>query len=156
VLVLAAGALVGSGRRIAPGLIRSLALALPFAVAFGAWGLGSTPAPDEAELTFAYADVIETHRQAFGALPHGAVVLTTWPMTEELRQPDLGFVDGAFEVVHARHLEGDGPVLFDHVLVAPSSSRAGDMEAAVRRRGLTWLGSFRVGAAPQPLHLYGP
>ena len=156
VLVLVAGALVGRGRRLAPGLARSLALALPFAVAFGALGLWSTPAPDEAELTFAYADVIETHRRAFDALPPDAVVLTTWPLTEELRQPDLGFVDQAFSVVHARHLDGDVPVLFDHVLVAPGSSRAQALVTAAGSRGLSHRGSFRVGAAPQPLHLYGP
>ena len=156
VLVLVAGALVGSGRRLAPGLAPSLALALPLAAAFGAWGFWSTPAPDEAELTFAYADVIETHRQAFAALPEDAVVLTTWPMTEELRQPDLGFVDVPVVVVHARHLDGPKPLLFDHVLVTPSSTRARAMVAAAQARGLPQVASFRVGAAPQPLHLYAP
>lgn len=156
VLVLVAGALAGSGRRVAPRLAPSLAIALPFAVAFGAWGLGSTPAPDEAELSFAYADVIETHQRAFAELPPGATVLTTWPMTEELRQPDLGYVDAAVVVVHARHLDGDGPVLFDHALVAPSSTWSGAMVEAAEARGLRRLSSHRVGAAPQPLHLYGP
>ncbi len=154
-LVLVAGALVGSGRRVAPRLAPSLALALPFAVAFGALGLRSTPAPDEAELTFAYADVIETHRRAFAALPPDAIVLTTWPMTEELRQPALGFVDRPVQVVHPRHLE-DGPLLFDHALVAPSSRFAPAMVEAARAAGLVRRARFRLGAAPQPLILYGP
>ena len=123
----------------------------------GIRGLYSTPGADEAELTFAYADVIATHRQAFDALPEGAVVLTAWPMIEELRQPELGFVEEAVDAVHARHLVDDVvPPTFDHVLLAARSNDASAMRAAAASRGLRLVGTFRIGAAPQAIELYAP
>jgi len=121
----------------------------------GAAGMWSTPAPDEAELTFAYADTIATHRLAFEAIPDDAVVLTTWPMTEELKQPDLGFVRRRRSTVHARHLVDDPtPPAFTHALIAARSPRADAMRAAAAAAGLSLQGSYHVGAAPQALELW--
>ena len=149
-LVLLAGTLIQIPRRGGWAVIAISAVS-------GVAGLWSTPGPNEAELTFAYADVIATHREAFAEVPDDAVVLTTWPMTEELRQPDLGFVDSAVQVVHARHLQDSAePPRFTHALIAAASPQAEAMRSAAAARGLHQLASFQVGIAPQALELYGP
>ncbi|MCP4867171.1 MAG: hypothetical protein GY898_00450 [Proteobacteria bacterium] len=130
-------------------------IVLPFAVGIGLNGLTTVPGADEAELTFAYADVIESHQLAFAEIPPDAVVLTTWPMTEELRRPEIGFVEAPVEAVHARHLEDSAtPPSFTHALIAVGSPRASAMQEAAS--GLKLLGTYRVGNAPQAFELYGP
>jgi hypothetical protein len=137
------------------GLPLRLLMVLPIAIGLGVHGLTATPGANEAELTFAYADVIQSHRGAFEAIPADAVVLTTWPMTEELKRPEIGFVDAPIEVVHARHLEDSaGPPSFTHVLIAVGSPRADRMRAAASE--LRLLGTWQVGRAPQAFELYGP
>src|SRR5690606_20008780 len=90
-LVCACGARI-SGFRAATAQVRALfgtGIALAAAL-FGVLSLRAQAPRDSEELTFAYADVIETHRLAFAALrPRDAPVLTTWPMTVELERPYL-------------------------------------------------------------------
>lgn len=137
------------------GLPVRFLIALPIAIGLGLNGLTTTPGPNEAELTFAYADVIESHLQAFAEIPADAVVLTTWPMDEELRRPELGFVAAPFEVVHARHLDDSpSPPRFTHALIAVGSPSAAQMKEAVS--DLRLLGTWQVGHAPQAFELYGP
>ena len=137
------------------GLPLRFLMVLPIAVGIGLNGLTTTPGANESELTFAYADVIESHRQAFAAIPSDAVVLTTWPMTEELRRPEIGFVEQPIEVVHARHLaDAATPPPFTHALIAVGSPGAAAMKAACADR--TLLGTWQVGLAPQAFELYGP
>lgn len=80
------------------------------AFALGLASLHAPTAPNEEELTFAYADVIETHRLTYEALDQRLdseaaepLVVTSWPMTVELRDPRLGYVSRPY---HTRHIDG--------------------------------------------------
>src|SRR5690606_39244302 len=95
-LVCACGAIFTGLARIEQPRVRALMAHAPVLVAAlaGVLALRAPAPPDAEEHTFAYAAVIETHRRAFAALREDdAPVLTTWPMTVELREPYLGYVE---------------------------------------------------------------
>ncbi|HJL20490.1 MAG TPA: glycosyltransferase family 39 protein [Sandaracinaceae bacterium LLY-WYZ-13_1] len=149
-LVVLCAAILGGFERL-PALARPPARWIPIgAAAFaGVAGLWAPTASDAEEHTFAYADVIATHRAAFAILEDDdAPVLTTWPMTVELEQPYLGYVEEPRPTVHARHLEDDDPPAFGAVLVNTASWRADALRAAAARRGLTHAATVRRGVAP--------
>jgi hypothetical protein len=154
-VVLAAGILVTLARDRWVGVA-----ATGSCVVLGLFGLWSVPDSNEAELTFAYADVIRTHQQAFDDIADlglaAPVVLTTWPMTVELEQPELGFVDLAIEAQHIDYLADHPGIKVSVVLVASDSSRAPALRAEARRLGLRSLGTVQIGLAPQALELFGP
>jgi hypothetical protein len=133
--------------------------ALPFAVAtaMGLAHLWAPTGPDQEELTFAYAHVIATHREAFTAVAAGDVeeahVLSTWPMTIELENPYLGYVDRAVRATNVRYLDGSHDTTFTHVLVSNASSRAEALRDEAEARYMARVGTFRVGSAPR-LELY--
>jgi 4-amino-4-deoxy-L-arabinose transferase-like glycosyltransferase len=150
-VILAATFLVVVGMEHLPVLA-----ALPAAVgiAMGLANLWSDPGPDQEELSFAYANVIATHREAFAAIegdaPH---VLTTWPMTVELENPYLGYVDEPIESTNVRYVAGEPEVTPSHVLISSASSRADALREIADAQGLSPVGRFRVGHAPS-LELY--
>ena len=113
------------------------------AAAIGMSSLRAPTAPDEEELTFAYADAIASHRAAYDRMRPGRV-LTPWPMTVELRHPYLGYVSEPYETIHPDEWRGE-PV--DYVLFGQRSSRAGVLREEARRRGLREVGVFHVGVA---------
>lgn len=120
---------------------------------FGIAGLWSPTAPDSEEHTFAYADVIATHREAFAVLdPTDAPVLTTWPMTVELEQPYLGYVERPIATLHVRHLEDEPP---GAILVNAASGRAEDLRERAAALGMHRVATFARGVAPR-LELYRP
>lgn len=153
VLLLLCGALFG-------GLVQGLHWrwrALPWAAVAACCGLGlaavrAPTQPNEEELTFAYADVIETHRSALQAIERGGeedpLVLTSWPMTIEGRHPYLGYVERAQRTVHIDSLDDEVPPSFDFVLLARSSRHALLLEERARRLGMREIGEFQVGVAP--------
>lgn len=105
--------------------------------------------PDAEEHTFAYADVIATHRAAFEALaPRDEPVLTTWPLNVELGEPYLGFVAAPVRTIHARHLDDHPDLDAASVLIDTGSHRADALRAAARTRAMTRRRTFRVGLAP--------
>jgi hypothetical protein len=132
-------------------LAPSLAVAV-IALAFGAGarGLHSPTTRDAEEHSFAYADVIETHRAAFAELPDelDGYVVTTWPMTVELEEPYLGYVDRPFRTAHARRLVRDPSLPVAAVIVSTASPHAADLRAAARERGLVRRAVVEVGHAP--------
>lgn len=153
-LVCACGALfVGLGG-IANARVRAVATHVPVlsAALVGLLSLRSPAPPDAAEQTFAYADVIATHRRAFAALrASDAPVLTTWPMTVELREPYLGYVDRARDTVHADYVDGDAAI--GSILIDASSGSARSLREEAARRGMRHVATFSVGLAP-PVELY--
>lgn len=160
-LVLACGTLLGrtAGQRRAGWTVVARALPVAAAAVLGFAGLWSQTAPDEEELTFAYADVIATHRRAFEALetttPGDAPVLTSWPMTIELRHPYLGYVSRARRSIHVDHLEPEQTVRIGAVLVATRSRHAVTLRRHARSCAMHRAGRFQMGGAG-PVELWVP
>lgn len=152
-LVCACGALFAGFRAVAERARRWVAAGVVVAASLlGTLSMRAEAPPDSEELTFAYADVIATHRRAFAALgPQDAPVLTTWPMTVELEEPYLGYVDRPLETIHARSAERADRV--GAILVNTASHRAADLRREAAGRGMERAGVFRVGLAPT-LELY--
>lgn len=154
-LIAATGALFAAahGRRVwaARGVVVVVAV-LGLVALFG-------PAETDAEEhTFAYADVIETHRAAFAEIEPGderPLVLTRWPMTVELSHPYLGYVDRVVETRQLRYLTAAEAGDVTHVLLQSTSSHAAELREEAQRRGLVSLGEYQVNDAPR-LELYGP
>lgn len=161
VLVLACGVLLGgvTGRRLAGWTVWLRALPVAATAVLGLVGLWSATAPDEEELTFAYADVIATHREAFTsldqAIPAGSLVLTSWPMTIEMRHPYLGYVARAHRTMHIEHLEPGHTARIGAVLLAARSRHADRLRAHAQELGMDRAGVFQEGRAG-PLELWLP
>jgi 4-amino-4-deoxy-L-arabinose transferase-like glycosyltransferase len=137
------------GRLGARGKVVALAAFTAAVAAMGVAGMWSPTEPEAEEQTFAYADVIATHRAAFAALdPDAELIATTWPLTVELEQPHLGYVASPRRTVHAHRLASDPELRPDAILVSTASGRADALRDAARARGLTRRGVFQHGLAP--------
>lgn len=113
----------------------------------GVLGLRAEAPRDAEEQTFAYVDVIETHRVAFAALEEDdAPVLTSWPMTVELKEPWLGYVEAPVEVIHERHAPEDARA--GSMLVNSGSWRADELRDRARSRGMHRAYTVKIGVAP--------
>ncbi len=155
VLVAACGPLFAAARS-ARGWREALPwLPVALAALIGAASVHAPTAPDAEEQTFAYADVIATHRAAFRGIEAPAHVLTTWPMTVELRHAYLGYVAEDLDALDARYLEGHPGARFTLAVVNVASTRAGDVRAEARRRGMRRRSTHRVGVAPA-LEVWAP
>lgn len=110
------------------------------------------------EHTFAFADVVRSHEEAFAWIAeHDANgrVLTTWPLTTELREPWLGFVDAPIGAMGTDGLaEADAPVP-DVVLADTSSSRLERLREYAGERGMHLATTVTHGSAP-PLEIWRP
>lgn len=156
-LVCACGALFAGFARVSSERARSAAAyaAVVAAALAGVLSMRAPAPPDAEEHTFAYADVVATHRRAFAALgEQDAPVLTTWPMTVELREPYLGYVERPLATVNARHFDADEDRVAS-ILINTASGRASELRAEALRRGMRRVAVFREGVAP-PLELYRP
>lgn len=112
--------------------------------------------PDAEEQTFAYADVIATHRAAFAGIEHPEPrVLTTWPMTIELRHAYLGYVEHDVYALNVRYLDDHRGAALTHALVNTASPHAERLRVEAGRRGMRLLHTHRVGVAPA-LEVWGP
>ncbi|MDQ3033559.1 MAG: glycosyltransferase family 39 protein [Myxococcota bacterium] len=153
VCVLIAVAIV-SAASLAPRSARALLAGAPLVIAsgLGMLSLRATGTTDAPEHTFAFADVALSHREAFAriAAAHaGALVVTTWPMTTELREPWLGFVPSPVRAIHPDHL-GDHPDWTpDVVLVDASSTNAERLRTLAREHGMERRETIARGDAPE-------
>jgi hypothetical protein len=159
---IAAGAHAAARRRARPRSARAVSeaavtLVTAIVAVLGVRGAFGPAPPHAEEQTFAYADVIATHRAAFARIDasRDPLVLTTWPMTVELAEPGLGYVSTPVRTVHARRLDADSSIAVDAVLVDAASGSARALEAAARARGFRRSGIYRVGRSPS-LTLWEP
>ena len=152
VLVLLAGVLMGDIARTNTlgALLRGAPVAA--AIVVGALHLHAPTEPDAEEQTFAYADAIATHRAAFAPIlaAEDPLVLASWPMQVELRDPRLGFVPRAVRTEHPRDAASER---HDFVLFGARSWRAEELRRRARQEGLTRVETYRVGVA-SPLELW--
>jgi len=152
-LVVLCGALFGGLSRLGARARQTLRWAVVGAVAFaGVLGLRARTAEDAEEHSFAYADVIATHRAAFATIgPDDEPVLTTWPMTVELEEPYLGFVETPRATLTHRYAADDAR--FGAVLVNTGSWRADELRARAAAASMRLAHRAQVGVAPA-LELY--
>ena len=131
-------------------------------ITLGLVGLFFAPADQAPELSFVYADVLDSHQQAARligtefeehGIPRDALIITTWPLTVELEDPVLGFTEQAFATQHPEYLRDEDRGSVRAVLVDSSSSRAEVLRAQARDVGFTPSGTLTVGRAPE-LELY--
>jgi hypothetical protein len=152
VCVLLVTALVEAARLLSQRA-KVLAAAAPCALA-AALGVLALREPGQApEHTFAFADIVETHRTAYARIAQlsdaDPVVVTTWPMTTELREPWLGFVDRAMRSVHPDRLAEHPSWQPSVVLVDPTSGRSEELRALAREHRLRLRSTVRHGTAPR-------
>lgn len=131
-------------------------------ITMGLVGLFFAPADQAPELSFVYADVLDSHQQAARliaaefeerGIPRDALIITTWPLTVELEDPVLGFTDQAFSTQHPEYLRAEDRAAVRAILVDTSSSRADALRAQAHEEGFTPSGTLSVGRAPE-LELY--
>lgn len=137
----------------APGRGRRAALAAVTAAAF-ALGVSRRWSGDDyasGETTFRYVRAMEAQRAVFrelAARAPGAVVMTTWPMSAELREPYLGWTDRAFRVVNLEYLDPHAPPpAVDAVVTFDALGSHPRLVAEARRRGFRVLHAERRGGA---------
>ena len=128
-------------------------LAVAAVVALGLVGLYSSTRPNSEEQSFAYADVIATHRAAFRAIDRAESVLTSWPMTIELREPYLGYVAHPVTAIHVDSIRDHPDIEIAIVIVNPHSNHAAALRQEARRRGLLTRRVHQIGQGP-PLEVY--
>jgi len=136
-LVLAAGALFPS-RAPTPARVGSLGVvALCALLALSHRASGDTYA--SGELTFAYLRAVRVHQRLFRAMEArggDAVILTSWPMTDELRHPFLGWVSRPHRAISLEwHRLTDEREPIDAVVVFDGIGRAEALRSEARERG---------------------
>lgn len=152
-LVLLCGALFS----VAKGNTRTVgASALVGGVAlWGLYGMFGPAERDAEEHTFAYADVIASHRGAIDSLsgdgvsPAERFVVTTWPMSVELRYPYLGYVEEEIHATEFQYLNEGERGAVTHVVVNSASSQADALVEFARSQGLEPRAEFQTGDAPR-------
>ncbi len=103
------------------------------------------------ETTFRYVHAIRAQQAIFEALDAQGgdpVVLTTWPMSDELRFPHLGWVRRPYRVVNADYLDPSAPApRVDAVIVFDAVGSARRLRDEARARGFRMVRQARVGGA---------
>ena len=106
---------------------------------------------DSGETTFRYLHAIRTQRAIFDALAARGgdpVVLTTWPMIDELRWPYLGYVARPYRVVNADYLDPSAPPpAVDAVIAFDGVGSARHLRDEARARGFHVIARERIGGA---------
>jgi len=153
VLVVLMLAIAEATKTILPERAQRPAALAPVVLA-GSIGLLSLHTPGVAEEhTFAFADIVRSHREAYtriAALEEDPLIVTTWPLTTELREPWLGYVARPMRSEHPDDLEDQVP---DVVLIDPGSHRADELRALAEAHHLSLEETVAVGSAP-PLELW--
>ena|GEM_PF-1840621 len=139
--------------RLLPTRLQLLAAAAPCAVAV-TLGLNALRAPGEAaEHSFAFADIVDSHRQAYARIAQldidDPIVVTTWPLTTELREPWLGFVETPVRSLHPDLLDQRPNTRPDVVLVDEGSHERDRLRTLARQHGLRLRSTVQRGTAPR-------
>lgn len=153
------GVAVLIGCAIASYLQRVPRLRWPVAIAVaaaGALGLASLRAPSSApEHTFAFAAHVERDRDAIQRIAGEGdpLVITTWPLTTELREPWLGYAPRPLRSLHPDHVGPEHTI--DRVLIDHGSRRREPLRELARARGMRERWAIERDGAPR-LELWGP
>ncbi|MFK7986359.1 MAG: ArnT family glycosyltransferase [Sandaracinaceae bacterium] len=154
-MVLLAGLLVPkaswpSRRLLASGAVVVLATA-GLAVQLAATGSDYA----SGETTFRYLRMVEAHQRVYAVLEstdEPALVMTAWPMTEELRKPYLGWVSREYETVGIRgyrdgtdSVQGDRDI--DAIVTVEGLGAHEDLLEAARELGMERVRREDVGGA---------
>ncbi len=129
-------------------------------VVFMAWTLTHQPFAGSSEFNLRYLDVVAIHRTLCGliAAEHpDARVLTAWPHTQELRQPELGYVKQAVRaesLEHGSELDDRGADLI-LVSIVPPTDGMGDLRDLALRNGWRLLRRLENGPAVSELYQRG-
>lgn len=148
VCVLIAACLGTAASSLKTEFTRNLAVAAPGAAAavLGLLSLHRSDAHMAPELTFAFVDVVHSHErvcQELATLPH-PVVLTTWPLTTELREPWLGYVHAPIDSIHLDNLGHHPDAQPNVVVVERSSPRAGELRVFANSHGMQLRSELEV------------
>jgi hypothetical protein len=148
-----------------PGPMRSLAAMVP-GLATAALAIGVALARRDAgqdmasgETTFRYLHAVRAHQELYRTLEAEGgdpVVLTDWPITDELRDPFLGWVTHPFRAVDVGSYYGhgtrEGPV--DRVVTVPGLSSHERLVRVATELGLHLR--ERASEGPASIELWGP
>lgn len=149
-------AILGGAADVFPKWRTTLLLPVGAAAALGLFYLraeGTTNAPEH---TFAFVDVVRSHEDAYArvlAAQPTPRVLTTWPLTTELREPWLGYVHEPIDAVHPDNLRDHSDFVPNVVLVDAVSDRASELRRIARGHGMSLAFTTSTPNAP-PIELW--
>jgi len=121
---------------------------LAIAIAFARRSAGTDLA--SGETTFRYMHAVHAHQALFAKLGDGHVVLTDWPVTDELRFPYLGWVKTPTRCVHVEFEEDT----VDRVIAVHGLGSYEKLQRKARERGFTLR--ERVEDGPAEIELWAP
>jgi len=134
-----------------PGVAATL---VTVAIAFARRSAGTDLA--SGETTFRYLHAVHAHQALFAKLGDDHVVLTDWPVTDELRFPYLGWVKKPTRCVHV-DMDGDTPTTpngVDRGIAVRNLVSYEKLQRKARERGFTLR--ERVEDGPAEIELWGP
>jgi 4-amino-4-deoxy-L-arabinose transferase-like glycosyltransferase len=107
------------------------------------------------ETTFRYMHAVHAHQALFAKLDDQHVVLTDWPVTDELRFPFLGWVKKPITCVHV-DMDGDDPasLKIDRVIAVRTLGSYEKLQKKARERGFAI--QARVEDGPAAIELWAP
>ncbi len=140
----------GDRRGFAAGaLATGIACITALAVRWGGEGF------DSGETTFRYLHAVNVHERMLRDVPAPSTVLTTWPMTDEMRAPYLGYVKSPIKAISLEWVEATGnhPHV-DAVIVFTTMGNAPRLRAQAAERGFHLARTEEEGGAA--LELWTP
>lgn len=104
------------------------------------------------ETTFRYLHAVHAHEALFRRLEGDPTVLTDWPVTDELREPFLGWVKRPFRCIHIDSQSSADA--FDRVIAVRGLGSYDRLRRKARERGFQLLDRAEDG--PAEIELWGP
>ena len=107
------------------------------------------------ETTFRYMHAVHAHQALFAKLEGEHVVLTDWPVTDELRFPFLGWVKKPTRCVHV-DMDGDTPSTpnVDRVIAVRALGSYEKLQRRARERGFRM--TERIEDGPAEIEMWAP
>jgi len=128
----------------------ALAAAVTVAIALAHRSAGTDMA--SGETTFRYLHEVHAHETLFHRIEGSPVVLTDWPVTDELRSPFLGWIDRPIRCVHV-DMESASDT-FDRVIAVRGLGSYERLRRKARERGFELVDRAEDG--PAEIEFWGP
>ena len=103
------------------------------------------------ETTFRYLHEVRAHEALFHRIEGSPVILTDWPVTDELRFPFLGWID---RPIHCVHIDMSGEGTFDRVIAVRGLGSYERLRRKARERGFEIVDRAEDG--PAEIELWAP